>query len=217
MGLSTCDASSLDNLHQAEFERLAVGLASAGWALSDGLFPGHLIDTLREQSRLRWRSGAFHQAGVGRGTQLQVHAELRNDHIQWLDPAEPSPAERAYLDVIDHLRIHLNRDLYLGLFDFEAQFAVYPPQHFYGKHLDSFRGARGRVVSCVLYLNEEWSAESGGALRLYLDDPRGPPHEDILPLGGRFVIFLSERFSHEVLPANRERLSLTGWFRLRAG
>jgi len=29
------------------------------------------------------------------------------------------------------------------------------------------------------------------------------------------VCFLSERFEHEVLPAKRERVALTGWFRRR--
>jgi SM-20-related protein len=29
------------------------------------------------------------------------------------------------------------------------------------------------------------------------------------------MAFLSERIEHEVLPATRERLSITGWFRRR--
>jgi SM-20-related protein len=60
----------------------------------------------------------------------------------------------------------------------------------------------------VLYLNEGWRAEDGGALRLYLPDG---PH-DVSPCAPTLVAFLSERFEHEVLPARRERLSLTGWF-----
>jgi len=39
--------------------------------------------------------------------------------------------------------------------------------------------------------------------------------EDVLPRGGRLVAFQSERFEHEVLPATRERLSFTGWYRRR--
>ena len=33
-----------------------------------------------------------------------------------------------------------------------------------------------------------------------------------MPEGGTLVCFLSDRFHHEVLPARRERLSITGWF-----
>ncbi|MCO6705038.1 2OG-Fe(II) oxygenase, partial [Streptomyces sp. CHB9.2] len=40
-------------------------------------------------------------------------------------------------------------------------------------------------------------------------------HQDVLPLGGSLVCFLSGQLPHEVLPATRERLSLTGWFRRR--
>jgi SM-20-related protein len=38
----------------------------------------------------------------------------------------------------------------------------------------------------------------------------------VLPQGGRLVAFLSDRFEHEVLPARRERMSFTGWFRRRS-
>ena len=64
----------------------------------------------------------------------------------------------------------------------------------------------------MLYLNESWSAGDGGALRLHL--PAG--QQDVLPRAGTLVAFLSGRFEHEVLPARRERLSLTGWFTRRA-
>jgi SM-20-related protein len=39
---------------------------------------------------------------------------------------------------------------------------------------------------------------------------------DIVPHGGTLVVFLSERFEHEVLPTARARVSLAGWFRRRA-
>ncbi|MDQ6997923.1 MAG: 2OG-Fe(II) oxygenase [Mariprofundus sp.] len=37
----------------------------------------------------------------------------------------------------------------------------------------------------------------------------------VMPQAGRLVTFISEQFPHEVLPASRDRLSLTGWFRIR--
>ena len=67
-------------------------------------------------------------------------------------------------------------------------------------------------MSAVFYLNPDWQAEQGGALRLYLTD--GSTH-DVLPEAGTLVVFLSADLPHEVLPATRERLSLTGWFRRR--
>jgi SM-20-related protein len=70
-------------------------------------------------------------------------------------------------------------------------------------------------VSVILYLNEGWSPEEGGALRLYLGEDGDGPARDIPPVFGRMVVFWSERFFHEVLPAGRERMSLTGWLRTR--
>jgi uncharacterized membrane protein len=76
----------------------------------------------------------------------------------------------------------------------------------------SGRDDDARVLSCVLYLNIGWSAQDGGTLRIHLDDGQ---RYDVLPIGGTLVCFLSERFEHEVLPAKRDRVALTGWFRQR--
>ena len=54
--------------------------------------------------------------------------------------------------------------------------------------------------------------EDGGQLRIYTG---GGASVDVLPQGGRLVAFQSDRFEHEVLPARRERMSFTGWFRRR--
>jgi SM-20-related protein len=37
--------------------------------------------------------------------------------------------------------------------------------------------------------------------------------EDVLPVGGRLVVFLSEEIPHEVMPTLKERISITGWLR----
>ncbi len=78
----------------------------------------------------------------------------------------------------------------------------------------SFVDNSRRKLSCVLYLNENWKPEEGGELRFYLDG-NGAEFEDVLPQGGRLVVFLSAQFVHEVLPAKRERLSIAGWFTTR--
>lgn len=217
LGFTNERAPFLDNLPQEELITLSTQLAAQGWAVSDNLFSASVMETLRGDCLGRWRQGMFKQAAVGRGDERHVHTELRNDYILWMDPSQASAAQQRYLDVMEALRRQINQTLYLGLFDFEAQFAVYPPGHFYRKHLDVFRGAPGRVVSCVLYLNVDWRTEDGGALRLFLDERAVANYADVTPTGGRFITFLSERFYHEVLPARRERMSLTGWFKVRGG
>ena len=99
-----------------------------------------------------------------------------------------------------------------GLAEYEGHYALYPPGASYARHRDRFRDDDTRVLSCVLYLNEGWRREDGGALRLYVEGGRAI---DVRPEGGTLVAFLSGRFDHEVLPARRPRLALTGWFRRR--
>jgi SM-20-related protein len=118
--------------------------------------------------------------------------------------------------VLERLRRVMNESLLLGLFELEGHFAVYPPGAFYRRHLDRFSDDDARVLTCILYLNDGWVADDGGQLRIYLDTGEPPSHLDVLPCGGTFVSFLSADFPHEVLPARRERMAITGWLRRRA-
>lgn len=170
---------------------------------------------LRRDALRHYRAGGFRHAGVGRGASFRIQPEVRNDQVRWLDPLAPSLSERRFLERMEILRQAINQTLFLGLMGFEAHFAVFPPEARYRCHLDQFRNALHRVVSAIVYLNEAWSAADGGALRLYLEEPEAPPYQDVLPLGGRLVCFASGRFHHEVLPAARDRVSVTGWFTTR--
>ena len=67
-------------------------------------------------------------------------------------------------------------------------------------------------MTTVCYLNDDWRAEHGGALRIELPDGS---ERDVLPAAGTLVVFMSADFPHEVLAANRERLSIAGWYRRR--
>ena len=110
-----------------------------------------------------------------------------------------------------HCRRRSTGAFFLGLDSFEGHYALYPPGACYRRHRDRFRDDDARVISCALYLNDDWSVADGGALRMHLPDG---PH-DIVPAGGAFVCFIAEHFEHEVLPSARERLAVSGWFRRR--
>ncbi|WP_394237128.1 2OG-Fe(II) oxygenase [Pseudomonas anguilliseptica] len=197
--------------HSALLTRIVDDLAEQGWSLQPQFIAPSLTLELAEECRKRAAQGALAPAGVGRGAQQQIREGVRGDHIQWLEAGQAEACDQ-YLQVFDELRVALNQGLYLGLEDFEGHFALYPPGAFYQKHVDRFRDDDRRAVSAVFYLNEDWQAEQGGALRLYL--PNGETR-DVLPQAGSLLLFLSADMPHEVLPANRDRLSLTGWFRRR--
>ena len=151
----------------------------------------------------------WQQAGIGRADQYTTNTAVRQDKIRWLS-AEFSP-EKAYLDMMDGLRLQVNRELFMGLFDYECHLAHYPPGAIYRKHLDAFKGRSNRILTTVFYLNPDWQDTDGGQLVLY--GARGEVLEQVLPEAGKLVVFLSDVFVHEVLAGQRDRFSITGWYR----
>lgn len=194
---------------------VADAVATDGWCAAPGFLDPGQVETIAAEARSLWEEGEFHRAAVGRGREREVRSEVRSDWILWLDPAEASPAIARYLGLVEALRRALNELLYLGLFELEAHLTVYPPGASYGRHLDRFRGTPTRTVSLLLYLNRDWGPEDGGALRLYRGEDGASDPVDVEPRGGTLAVFLSDRFWHEVLPARRERLSITGWLKTR--
>jgi SM-20-related protein len=195
-------------------DRIADSLAAQGRMVVDDFFGPELTAALRSDCQTLNGLGDFREAAVGRGERRQILTEVRGDEILWLQQPASSEPQRTCLDRFELLRLTLNRTLQLGLFEFEGHFARYPAGASYARHIDQLRGDSRRRLSCVVYLNENWKPAEGGELRLYLggDDAE---FEDVLPQGGRLVVFLSGRFAHEVLPAKRERLSIAGWFKAR--
>eukprot|EP01030_Chromulinospumella_sphaerica_P025339 gene25339-25480_t len=186
--------------------RIVDDLAVKGWSQQNIFLPEALTLELAAECHKRAAEGELAPAAVGRGPAQEIREGIRGDHIQWLEPGQAAICDR-YLALMDSLRLAMNRGLFLGLEEFECHFAMYPPGAFYLKHLDRFRDDDRRMVSAVVYLNQDWLPEHGGQLRMYLKD--GVEH-DVDPTGGCLVVFLSGEVPHEVLPAHRERLSLTG-------
>jgi SM-20-related protein len=102
---------------------------------------------------------------------------------------------------------YINQTLFLSLKDYEVHMTIYPTGSFYKRHLDQFKKDDHRKLSIICYLNTDWKETEGGQLRMHLSKET----KDVFPLAGRLVCFRSDQIEHEVLPATRERLSLTGW------
>lgn len=152
----------------------------------------------------------FSIAGIGRKNDLHINKTIRKDKTFWFDGS--SQAQLDYLALMAEMRMVLNRSFFLGLFDYECHYAKYLQGDFYKKHYDAFKGRSNRVFTTVLYLN---TPDSGGELVIY--KPKSQQVEVcIKPQAGTLVMFESERFMHEVLPAGNERYSVAGWFRMNA-
>lgn len=188
-------------------------LTELGWAVIDDFLPPATIVALRDEGTRRLALGEFHAAGVGRASGHAIKPSVRGDAVKWLEPTSTHAAEQAYWQQIAALQEALNQSLYLGIREGEFHYAHYPVGSRYQRHIDRFRDDDARVVSAICYLNPDWQAGNGGELRLWLDPDGQKDYQDILPMGGRLVIFLSARFWHAVLPAKQARWSLTGWMR----
>jgi SM-20-related protein len=196
----------LDYISQAIYQNSYV-------VVDDFVDESYRKDLLKEQTDLL-NQGQFKKAAVGKGDQKQVRAEIRSDEVLWMDPTALSPLQVVFWEKIEELKQVLNRRCFLGLKSFEGHFARYPIGSFYKRHVDQFHAVPHRIVTVILYLNDSWTEADGGQLRMYFPQEDGSERiEDVLPVGGRLVVFLSEEIPHEVMPTQKERISITGWLR----
>jgi SM-20-related protein len=187
-----------------------------GWAVVPLSLSREDGNHLKDECSARHESGAFRRAGVGRGDSLQIREDIRRDEVMWLEPGEGPIHQANYLAKLEVLRLALNQRFFLGLFNYEGHFAIYPQGAFYKAHLDRHAGTRDRIVTVILYLNADWKPGDGGELKLWTG-PQGcdGAFELIEPRMGTMVCFMAEDFWHEVMPATKQRMSITGWFRQR--
>ena len=189
------------------YEKITDSLVSDGYVIIKNALNPSLINSLVKFSKDETN---YKTAGISSTKKLHVDNSKRRDRTLWLD--EDSGVQSEYLEFCNGLREYLNRSLYLGLTFYESHFAIYDKGDFYEKHLDSFRGEKNRVVTTVFYLNEDWNKEDGGELLMY--DENDNLAETVIPNANTLVIFLSDKFPHEVLPSQTKRHSIAGWFRV---
>lgn len=193
-----------------QLDTIADHLAEHGYIILPQALDGPLLQALGQQAQAL-TTDHWQRAGIGRAEQFQLDESVRSDSICWIDGK--AQCEIDFLQQMDSLRHGLNQRLFMGLFDYESHFAVYSSGQFYQKHIDALKGRSNRVLSTVLYLNQDWQQQDGGELLIY-DKPGENIVERVTPQRGTLVIFLSEDFPHEVLPAQRTRFSIAGWFRI---
>jgi len=152
----------------------------------------------------------FKRAGISSSSDLHIDKNRRRDKIHWLN--EDSDAQSTFLKFADKLKNYLNRELYLGITYYESHFAIYDEGDFYETHVDAFKSSKNRVVTTVYYLNDTWDDNDGGELIVY--DGNNNFLTKVIPHANTLVVFLSDKFPHEVLPAKKRRFSIAGWFRI---
>lgn len=189
------------------FNVIADGLAEKGFAVVDNFLTPEEVKNILALNEFKNTISDFKKAGIGKKQDLQINESIRGDYIYWIDKISAPLAAKVYLNKLNDLVQFLNQNLFLSLKDYEVHMTIYPVGSFYKRHLDQFKADDHRKLSVICYLNNDWSEEHGGQLRLHFETQT----LDILPLAGRLVCFRSDQLEHEVLPATKQRLSLTGW------
>lgn len=194
-------------------------LENNGFAVVDSFLAESLFFNLQHRLENLVKQNALKKAGLGHQGKLssQDLLKIRGDFTAWIDDPSEDATENDFLIKLYELSQFLNESFYLGVRRWEAHFAVYPPGGFYETHVDQPQGKRDRIMTFVYYLNpsdsqsQPWLDGDGGELMIYNFNLE--LLKKVLPRGNRLVLFKSDLFPHEVKPANRERKSLTGWFR----
>ncbi|GHE77583.1 2OG-Fe(II) oxygenase [Thalassotalea profundi] len=198
------------------FDSISNDIVEKGYSIRPYALPEKLAGLLLQQIN-ELSDEKFKRAGVGRANDHIINDFIRMDEICWITGNSEAGSE--WIKWAESLQKHLNRHLFLGLFSFESHYAHYAKGDFYKTHKDAFKGEGNRVLSLVVYLNQNWSPDDGGELVIYDKQSTSSSVIDnskvtVTPSFGTIVTFLSEDFPHEVLPAKRDRYSIAGWFRL---
>jgi len=199
-----------------QLSAIADALGSVGWIEVPHFLDEASAKALSDESAAAWDSGEFRRAGIGRDDDLRIREDIRSDHVSWLPDGGRTAAQERYFDSIESLRLAINARHFLGLFDFEGHFAIYPEGASYKPHLDCHHNSSDRVISVIVYLNQAWETGDGGELKIRVtkNDQEGE-FALIEPKLGTLVAFLSADHWHEVLPSLKPRRSITGWLRVR--
>jgi SM-20-related protein len=192
------------------YDQIADALVDKGYYIAPQLLPETMTAYLSHRVT-ELTTDDFQTAGIGRKQAFQLNQQIRSDETRWL--TVDNGIDASYLDWMSNLRTELNQRLYMGLFKYEAHYAHYAPGAYYQRHVDAFKGQSNRVLTTLLYLNSDWQTANGGELVIYHPETE-EVIEQILPEYGKFVVFLSDQFPHQVLKANRDRYSISGWFHI---
>ena len=182
-------------------------MAQQDYVVMDNFLDEDLIHQVMTYFQNKEDEDVFRKAAIGStGNELIIN-EIRGDYTFWLDKKRDIELAGLF-DQLDEVKFWINRMCFLSLSDYEFHLAHYPEGSFYKRHLDQFAERNNRMISLIIYLNKDWKQGDGGELRIY---PEGKDVKDIAPIFNRCILFRSDTLEHEVLTAQTDRRSVTGW------
>jgi len=194
-------------LKKENWFELVDSIRELNYAIADNFLDAELYLQLLSFKNDRVQHEEFNRAAIGQGIEKQRISEIRGDYTYWINREEDQKLKSLF-ELLDEMKQFLNRTCYLSLSNYEFHLAHYPKGNFYKRHLDEFQERSNRMISFILYMNDNWQKGDGGELKIFDSE------EDILinPIANRLVMFVSDCVEHEVLMTHKSRFSLTGWF-----
>ncbi|KAJ0398373.1 hypothetical protein ATCC90586_000710 [Pythium insidiosum] len=209
--------------------------ASPGYVVKEGFLGYDDAQRVRTALAELATRASFHDAGVSHGTNRRQEQAVRGDRIHWIrrESSDLDPAISLLFRRIESLVYGVKNavpELQLRNVT-STQLAIFPGDGSrFVRHTDTYSSAHAqhrsssddhatelvRRLTCVYYLNDDWSPEHQGHLRVFTKGAAASsamaPHWDIAPRLDTLVVFRSTDVEHEVLPAFHERMALTTWY-----
>lgn len=181
-------------------------LASKDYVVIDNYLSSSLLNAVVRFFTDRLAEDDLKKAGIGSLGDHTINKNVRGDYVYWLSKENDDSLSEFFEQSQEFIQ-KIKRYCFLSISDFECHLAYYPIGTGYKKHLDQFKGRDNRILSFVLYLNENWKMGDGGELIIH------EAHKEIkiAPLNNRLILFNSATVVHEVAQTNQPRKSITGW------
>ena len=195
---SSC-ASSSSLISAEDIQKISRG----GVAIIPNWLPPHLITSMHDDAQQLFKSGQFRPDGLtntaikeqgfsGKADRQTFRGDGNNGGGGWDSNVGDIATRKEFADRMRELRVQLAKALHRptlateGTSRHEMTYNWYEPGAKLGRHLDEHheetKGSRGwllptrRSVTWLVYLNEGWTKEEGGALRCL------PPRDDSMRL-----------------------------------
>ena len=194
---------------QQQFDVLINSFVDNNVGIADNFLSESLSNSLQQNIQQLQQQGQMKYAGIGNDAIADATQQMRGDKIYWMDKKNNNVYEEEFLNRVEEFISHLNRTCYTGINDYEFHYAVYGQGSAYKKHKDQFKTDNNRKFSLICYLNDDWVAADGGQLVVYQNGEA----QTISPNAQKAVFFKSDEMEHEVLLANKPRMSITGWLK----
>jgi SM-20-related protein len=193
-----------------QFDLLIDSYLSDQVGIAPAFLTGALSAGLQQNILQLQKDDLMTAAGIGNEEVKDKDQKMRSDKIYWLDKKHDNLFENEFLQHAEDFIARLNNTCYAGINAYEFHYAVYEEGSFYKRHKDQFKNNDHRKFSLITYLNEDWIPADGGQLQVYQNDTM----QQIQPCSQTAVLFKSDETEHEVIKANRSRMSITGWLKI---